>query len=139
MTLVSSTPQTSPPKEETVHVMTRKVGSLMYMAPEVFNGLPYNHKVKATTGVAMWCDQDTGQFEPEFIHPRHLDLPPSMLSTPQADVFSLAVVMYELLHRKSIQQSLLENRRLRGASKDEKMAAVYEYTKVGALLKICAD
>ncbi|KAG1659741.1 hypothetical protein FOA52_006011 [Chlamydomonas sp. UWO 241] len=71
-----------------MHDLTRETGSLMYMAPEVFTGKPYNHK---------------------------------------ADVFSFAMCAYELLHRRLMLLTIMEQHF--GAPLEVKQKAVFEYAR----------
>jgi len=78
------------------HQLTGRTGSLLYMAPEVFKGEPYNEK---------------------------------------ADVFSFGMCLFELLSRKLIISTVLENlaaQQPRGTSFEEKEEAILEYAQAVA-------
>ncbi len=116
--------------------LTSMTGSLLYMAPEVFKGLPYNYKVIAPRGEGeqgkggwgwAWgearvrvavcmcvcvraCVWDSHLF-------RHLGAAGAQLPgtcgvcacvcVTQADTFSFGVLMYELLHQRLIMATLI--------------------------------
>jgi hypothetical protein len=66
---------------------------MMYMAPEVFNELPYNEK---------------------------------------ADVFSFSIVLYEMLHRRTIMDHIIELNPRASCSAQEAEAAISAYASMVA-------